>query len=127
MAELWLDVEDETSTSSATQEDIKNQTKDIMNHMTKISMESTSDIKRELQSSYRKIISLQNEINERDKAIEELLITRKNTKNIYYVGLLTGGAGIIAGIFTNIVYAIAGLCVAVTALVGIYEAKRNNW
>lgn len=115
------------SINSITPEDLKNQTKSIMNHITKTSMEATTDIKRELQSSHRKVISLQNEINERNKAIEELLITRKNTKNIYYVGLLTGGVGIIAGIFINIVYAIAGLCVAVTALAGIYEAKRNNW
>lgn len=117
----------EETPDSITQEDLKNQTKYLMNHITKTSMESVSDIKRELQSSNREIISLQNEMNEREKAIEELLITRKNTKNVYYMGLLTGIAGIIAGIFINIVYAIAGLCVAVTAIVGIHEAKRNNW
>lgn len=101
--------------------------KDLENQCDKIVYELSEHMTREVQKSNREIMSIQHEMIEREKAIEELLITRKNTKNVYYVGLLTGIVGIIAGFFSNIIYSIAGVGVAITAIVGIIEAKKNKW
>ena len=117
--------------SSITRGDLENQTKDIVNelskHITETTLQSKEELKRELSSTKKEIISLHAEMSEREMAIEELLIVRKNTKNVYYAGFFIGLLGIIAGIFSNIMYFIFGLGVALTALVGICETKKNNW
>lgn len=105
---------------SITPDDLDNQTEQIIK---KLSTHITNEVK----NSENEIISLQSKMFEKEKAIEELLIVRKNTKNVYYVGLFTGIAGVLVGIFSDIVYIIAGLCVAITAIVGIYETKKNKW
>ena len=113
--------------SSLTPKDLDDQ---LAKMTSKIIEHTTTEVqtsKHEIMSLQNEIISLQHEMNKREKSIEDLLITRKNTKNVYYVGLLTGIIGIIAGFFNNIIYGIAGLGVAITAIVGIYEAKKNKW
>ena len=121
----------EDTRSSITKDDLENQTKEIVNelskHITDTTLQSKEELKRELFFTKKEIISLHNEMSARETAIEELLVVRKNTKNVYYAGFFIGLLGIIAGIFSNIIYFIAGLGVALTALVGIYEAKKNNW
>lgn len=106
--------------SSITVKDLKNQRDEIVNML-------SEHVTKEVQKSNYEIMSSQHEMIEREEAIQELLITRQNTKNVYYVGLLTGIVGIIAGFFSNIIYSIAGAGVAITAIVGIIEAKKNKW
>lgn len=112
--------------SSATTDDLEQQTRILTAHMSNIVTSSTHEIVKELKEAKLDITFLQNEMNERTKSMEDLLITRKNTQNVYYLGLLTGIVGIGAG-FSNIIYGIAGAGVAFTAIVGICEAKKNKW
>lgn len=99
----------------------------IIYELSKKIIDSAQKTNNHVTDSTSEVIVLQNEMNERTKAMKELLITRKNTKSVYYLGFLTGIVGIIAGIFGNIIYLIAGAGVAFTAIVGIYEAKKNKW
>lgn len=126
------DISDETST--ITPDDLSNQTRYIMDHITKTANESTRTVvgstdalQKEIRAANKKIISLQTEMNEREKSIEELLLMRKHTKNVYYAGLLTGMAGMFIGLFSGFMYVIAGFGVAITACVGLYDAKDDNW
>lgn len=99
-----------------------------------IILDEIKEFRRESKDSFasldeksQKIEKLQRELNEKTQAISELLAVRKNTKNVYYIGLLTGIIGIIAGFFSNFVYTLAGLSITITASVGIYEARKNKW
>ncbi len=74
------------------------------------------------------ISKLQQELDKKEKVIHEILISRKSAKLIYYTGLLTGIVGFIIGFLSNnIICSIAGLGVAIVAITGIHEAKRNKW
>ena len=117
----------EESQSSITSNDLDIVKKDIINELTTHITNSNKTLKKDIKTETHTIIELQREMNEREKAIEELLIVRKNTKNVYYIGLLTGIAGIVMGMFNNVMYALAGLGIAITAIVGIYDAKKNKW
>lgn len=99
-----------------------------------IILKEVKELRRESKDSFasldeksQKIEKLQRELNEKTQAISELLAARKNTKNVYYIGFLTGIIGIIAGFFSNFVYTLAGLSITITASVGIYEARKNKW
>lgn len=114
----------ETQSSTTIDDDAVNK---IISELSKQITDSAQKTNNHVSDSTSEMIVLQNEMNERTKAMEDLLITRKNTKNVYYLGFLTGTLGIIAGIFGNIIYLIAGAGVAFTAIVGIYEAKKHKW
>jgi hypothetical protein len=81
----------------------------------------------EIRQLRKELLSVNHELLEKNKSIEKLLIARKNTKRVYYVGLLTGLLSIFGGIFIDIIYAIVGIGIAITALVGLYEARENGW
>lgn len=73
-------------------------------------------------------IKLHQELKESTQAISNLLIARKNTKRIYYLGLFTGiTSGIGGGIFNNFIYIIVGAGITLTAITGLWEAKQNEW
>ncbi len=74
------------------------------------------------------ISKLQQKLYEQQKNINELVNTRKYTKIIYHVGLLTGVAFILVGFFSNtFVATIAGFGISIVSIVGLYEAIINKW
>lgn len=74
------------------------------------------------------INELQQKLDKQEKAIQEIVTVRKNTKIMYHIGALFGLIAIILGIFTNnILYIFSGSGISIVAIVGLYEAKKNKW
>lgn len=83
---------------------------------------------RDLLSEKINITKLQQRLDEKEKVINEVLITRKHSKLIYYTGLFAGIVMFATGFFSDsIVSEIAGFGISIVAIVGIYEAKKNKW
>ena len=90
--------------------------------------ERTINIPELLNEKDVKITKLQRKLDEKEKYIQEVLDARRDTKVIYYIGLLTGIVGIGIGfLVNNILYVFSGLAILIIAINGLYEARKNKW
>ena len=80
----------------------------------------------EIKKQQSEILQLQNNLREKTEDINDLLLTRKNANRIYYAGVATGIiSGVGGAVFNNFVYLFVGFGICITALTGLWEAKRN--
>lgn len=91
--------------------------------------EGNIDIYELLNEKDNEITKLLQKLAEKEKAIQEVLNTRKMSKLLYYVGCFIGVIGIIIGLLTenNILYTIAGLSMFIVGITGLYEVWKNKW
>lgn len=100
-----------------------NPLKDYMDNMNDNSEYTVMEIKK----LRKELLSVNNQLLEKNERIEKLLTARKNTKRIYYTGLIMGLLSIVGGLFLDFMFIIIGIGIAATALVGIHEARENGW
>lgn len=93
--------------------------------------EASQEIKKLQQQLYentQKLCELQQQLDTKTQAISNLLTARRNAKYVYYTGVGTGVASGLAGlVFNNLIYAIIGVGIVLTAITGLWEAKKNEW
>lgn len=80
-----------------------------------------------LDTNTAKIIALQCEVNAKTQIIHDLIIERKDTKNLFVVGILSGI--VIAGVgvaFTSITPILLGVVLAATAFGGIWGIRKDG-
>ena len=121
MAESWLDEEEETQTSSAnvSQEALL---KKILITLEEHTKETTHRFN-SLDSANEEIIRLQTKLKDLQSKIVKF---QTEIPKIYPTGAIFGVAGTVYGIFTaNLIYFSVGLGMAITAIIGILEAKIN--
>ncbi len=81
-----------------------------------------------LSEKSNEITKLQQKLDKQQKIIDEIINARKNTKIIYYVGLITGIVFISVGLLDNIFLGIiSGFGLSIVSIVGLYEAIINKW
>lgn len=81
-----------------------------------------------LEEADQEIKRLQQQLNAKTQLISDLIIARKNTKRIYYVGLFAGITSSIGGaVFNNLLYLIVGVGITLTTITGLWDAKQNEW
>ena len=69
------------------------------------------------------VVFARKKLKEKEEAIVKF---QTETPKIYYIGVIFGATGTVYGIFTaNLIYSGVGLGVAITAIIGIWEAKTN--
>ncbi len=100
---MQINSEWEKDSLTQTQEDLSPQTEKILNRMSEyhtteiehlINLKSDS---REILALQRNILKLNEDIAEKNNAIQEILTTRTNSKRVYYLGLVTGHRGLMLG------------------------------
>ena len=95
---------------------------EILNEVKKLREETTPRLN-SLDSGNKEMIRLQTELNDLQSKIVKF---QTEIPKIYYVGAIFGAAGTAFGIFTaNLIYLSVGLGMAITAIIGILEAKIN--
>jgi hypothetical protein len=95
---------------------------EILNEVKKLRGETTPRLN-SIDSTNKEMIRLQTELNDLQSKIVKF---QTEIPKIYYVGAIFGAAGTAFGIFTaNLIYLSVGLGVAITAIIGLLEAKIN--
>ena len=117
-----IDWEEETQTSSISEVTEKEILNELLKEMKKHREETVLRFD-SLDSANAEILRLQRELNDLQSKIVKFQI---EIPKIYYVGTIFGAIGTAFGIFTtNLIYLCVGLGMAITAIIGIFEAKVN--
>lgn len=102
-----------------------------MNHVTETAtnqkMEIIASLEARVSEAEYKLLESQKDILRKGDEIEDLLTSRKNTRNVYYIGAVAGMGGVVVGLFSNLFYSVAGIGVLLTAIAGLIEARKNGW